>query len=291
MFAPTKTYRKWHQKVNINQRRYAVSSALAASAVPALVMARGHKIDGISEVPLVIDDTIQMIQKTANAMAVLKRFNLLDDVDKVKDSKKIRRGKGKMRNRRYTARRGPLIIYKEDSGLVKAFRNIPGVELCCVDRLNLLQLAPGGHLGRLCLWTQSAFKSLDSIFGTYSKKSQSKKGFTLPRPSMTNADLARVINSDEVQSKVKPASTTSTFTALKANPLKNKGRMDILNPAAADARKRAVKAAADGKKAKAALVESKRKGTFKPDTKVKKTALANKKIGKKFYATASARGI
>merc|ERR1711975_196059 len=125
-----------------------------------------------------------MIQKTANAMSVLKRFNLLDDVDKVKDSKKIRRG--------------PLIIYKEDNGLVKAFRNIPGVELCCVDRLNLLQLAPGGHLGRLCLWTQGAFKSLDSLFGGNGKKS-SKKGFTLPRPSMTNADLARIINSDEVQ--------------------------------------------------------------------------------------------
>merc|ERR1712100_474842 len=64
MFCPTKTYRKWHQKVNINQRRFAVSSALAASAVPALVMPRGHRIDEISEVPLVIDDTIQMIQKT-----------------------------------------------------------------------------------------------------------------------------------------------------------------------------------------------------------------------------------
>jgi len=290
MFCPTKTYRKWHQKVNINQRRFAVSSALAASAVPALVMARGHRIDEISEVPLVIDDTIQMIQKTANAMSVLKRFNLLDDVDKVKDSKKIRRGKGKMRNRRYTARRGPLIIYKEDNGLVKAFRNIPGVELCCVDRLNLLQLAPGGHLGRLCLWTQGAFKSLDSLFGGNGKKS-SKKGFTLPRPSMTNADLARIINSDEVQSKVKPASATSTVSVLKANPLKNKGRMDALNPAAADARKRATKATEDGKKAKAALVESKRKGTYKPDAKAKKAAIANKKIGKEFYKTASARGV
>merc|ERR1712110_50632 len=61
MFCPTNTYRKWHQKVNINQRRFAVSSALAASAVPALVMARGHRIDNLSEIPLVIDDTVQMV--------------------------------------------------------------------------------------------------------------------------------------------------------------------------------------------------------------------------------------
>src|SRR5512143_858642 len=54
MFAPTKTWRRWHRKINTNQRRYALASALAASALPALVMARGHKIDNIAEVPLVV---------------------------------------------------------------------------------------------------------------------------------------------------------------------------------------------------------------------------------------------
>lgn len=29
-----------------------------------------------------------------------------------------------------------------------------------VDKLNLLKLAPGGHLGRFCIWTQSAFDRL-----------------------------------------------------------------------------------------------------------------------------------
>ena len=43
----------------------------------------------------------------------------------------------------------------------QAFRNIPGVELACVDRLNLLKLAPGGHLGRFVIWTQAAFEKLD----------------------------------------------------------------------------------------------------------------------------------
>ena len=32
MFAPTKIWRKWHHKVNVNQKRYALVSALAASA-------------------------------------------------------------------------------------------------------------------------------------------------------------------------------------------------------------------------------------------------------------------
>merc|ERR1712147_17036 len=46
MFAPTKTWRKWHRKVNVTQKRHAIAAGLAASAVPALVMARGHKVDG-----------------------------------------------------------------------------------------------------------------------------------------------------------------------------------------------------------------------------------------------------
>lgn len=45
-------------------------------------------------------------------------------------------------------RRGPLIIYNEDHGIKQAFRNLPGVDLLSVDRLNLLKLCPGGHLGR-----------------------------------------------------------------------------------------------------------------------------------------------
>jgi len=44
MFAPLKTWRRWHRKVNVNQRRYAVASALAASSLLPLVLARGHRV-------------------------------------------------------------------------------------------------------------------------------------------------------------------------------------------------------------------------------------------------------
>merc|ERR1712166_1041278 len=116
----------------------------------------------------------------------------MDDVEKAGDSKKIRAGKGKMRNRRYTMRRGPLIIYAKNDGIELGFRNLPGVELCCVDRLNLLQLAPGGHMGRFCVWSQAALEALDTIYG--------ENGKNIPTANMTNADLARIINSDEIQS-------------------------------------------------------------------------------------------
>merc|ERR1711976_29497 len=85
-------------------------------------------------------------------------------------------------------------------GLHKAFRNLSGVEVTSVDNLNLLDLAPGGHLGRFCIWTKGAFEKLDALFGTYENGAELKKGFNLPHGAMTNADLARIINSDEIQS-------------------------------------------------------------------------------------------
>ena len=74
MFAPTKTWRKWHVKVNQNQRRFAVVSALAASALPSLVLARGHRIEQIEEVPLVVASATESFTKTKEAVALLKAF-------------------------------------------------------------------------------------------------------------------------------------------------------------------------------------------------------------------------
>merc|ERR1712139_66954 len=85
----------------------------------------------------------------------------------------------------------------------QAFRNLPGVEVANGERLNLLKRAPGGHLGRFLIWTKSAFELLDQIFGSHHATSQLKKGYTLPRASMANSNLTRLINSDEVQSIVK----------------------------------------------------------------------------------------
>jgi large subunit ribosomal protein L4e len=230
MFGPTKIWRRWHRKISVNQRRYAVASALAATAVPALVAARGHRIDNVPELPLVISDSLNSVSKAKDAKAVLTRIGAAADVEKARDSKKIRRGVGKSRNRRYTQRRGPLIVYDVSEGIDRGFRNLPGVELTNVDNLNLLDLAPGGHLGRFLIWTKGAFEKLDSIFGTYDEAAKFKSGFNLPRSSMTNADLARIINSDEIQSIVRPTSAGTSVLPKKRNPLKNTAVRVALNP-------------------------------------------------------------
>ncbi|GJS74066.1 60S ribosomal protein L4 [Tanacetum coccineum] len=226
MFAPTRIWRRWHRKINVNQRRYAVVSAIAASAVPSLVMARGHKVETVPELPLVVSDSVEGVEKTVNAIKVLKEIGAYPDAEKAKDSVGIRPGVGKMRNRRYIARKGPLIVYgTEGAKLVKAFRNIPGVEVANVERLNLLKLAPGGHLGRFIIWTSLLSRSCESIYGSFEEKSEKKSGYVLPRAKMVNADLARIINSDEVQSVVRPIKTEKKRACMKKNPLKNLNTM------------------------------------------------------------------
>lgn len=289
MFAPTKTWRKWHKRINTNQKRFALTSALAASALPALVMARGHKVDEVPEMPLVVSDGVEQIAKTRKALEFLGQFGVADDVARCKDSRKIRRGKGKMRNRRYVMRRGPLVVYANKDGCEKAFRNLPGVELAEVTRLNLLQLAPGGHMGRLCIWSKSAFEQLDGIYGTYTQKSSEKNNYQLPRHVMTTGDLARVINSDEIQSVIKPAQPKAAraFT-LKKNPLKNLGAMVKLNPYSMTARRVELKKQAAKAKRNAEVAEMRRKGLSPCTAEDRKKRAAKKaaKAGSKAYLAA-----
>lgn len=73
-----------HRNVNVNQKRYAVASALAATAVPALVMARGHRVEEVPEMPLVVDTSLQTCSKTTSALATLKALGAAAEVEKVR---------------------------------------------------------------------------------------------------------------------------------------------------------------------------------------------------------------
>lgn len=274
MFAPTKTWRKWTRKINTSQKRFAVASALAASAIPSLVMARGHQIDNVPEVPLILDNSVESAKKTSQAKEILSAVGAYDDVEKAAASKKIRAGKGKARNRRYVMRRGPLVIYSKNDGVEQAFRNLPGVELCCVERLNLLQLAPGGHLGRFCVWSQAAIEALNTIYG--------EGGKAIPTAEMTNADLARIINSDEVQSVVNPAKRGPTKYLRKKNPIKSIKALEKIDPYASAARKAEARAEAARKDSKAEVLAARR---------AKRAARKQYRAqGKAFYEAASKQG-
>jgi len=100
MFAPTKIWRKWCVRSNITQKRQAVASALAASSIPSLVQGRGHRIDKVEELPLVVKTEDVQLHKTKDAINLLEKLGLSEELDAVKNSKRNRAGKGKLRGRK-----------------------------------------------------------------------------------------------------------------------------------------------------------------------------------------------
>jgi large subunit ribosomal protein L4e len=152
-------------KKRINKKTYALSiiSAISASGDSLWIKKRGHLIEKVPEIPLVVDDKIQTIKKTEQIYSILCELGLEEELIKVKKSKKVRAGKGKRRGRKYKKRRGILIVIKDDFGIIKASRNISGTDVIKIENLSIDDLAPGGEVGRFIIWAQSAFNELNNI--------------------------------------------------------------------------------------------------------------------------------
>jgi large subunit ribosomal protein L4e len=221
-------------------------------------MARGHRVEAVPELPLVVDALTG--ENTKALLATLNQFGCGDDLAKVRRSRQIRSGQGKYRNSRYVMRKGPLIIYGDKSAQVRqSARNLPGVDVCHVSRLNVLQLAPGGHLGRFCVFTEDAFRALNNTFGTNKAECTAKTGYHINRHVMNCADLSRIINSDQVQGLLRPMRTSvRAHDKTKKNPLKNKAMMLRMNPFAKKRAELVAKREADRHTARAAALKAKR---------------------------------
>jgi large subunit ribosomal protein L4e len=146
------------EKINIKERKKAIRSAIAATTVPELVSARGHVFQ--RELPVVVQNDFESLSKTSDVKKFLVAAGLWNDVERAKNGKTIRAGKGKVRGRKYKNRKSLLIVVGKDQGAGKAARNLPGVDFIDADGLNAELLAPGTHAGRLTLWTEASIQRL-----------------------------------------------------------------------------------------------------------------------------------
>ncbi|MBI2574634.1 50S ribosomal protein L4 [Candidatus Woesearchaeota archaeon] len=154
---PPKAEKIWAQKINKQENRKAIRSAIAATLNKELVAARGHKAP--EAYPFVLGSGAETIQKTKEAAKALAGIGFEDEL--IRASKKtIRAGKGKMRGRRYVTKKGLLLVVAKSCELMKAARNLPGIEIVEVNRLNAELLAPGTAPGRMTLFTESAIERL-----------------------------------------------------------------------------------------------------------------------------------
>ncbi len=145
--------------------KLALRSAVAATALKETVTSRGHITDYVPDFPLVVADDIQKLKKTSEVKEALIKLGVWPDIYRVEESQKIRAGKGKMRGRKRKHAVGPLLVVAENGGIMKAARNILGMDVVKVNNLNVELLAPGTHPGRLTMWSKSAFEKLGDLFG------------------------------------------------------------------------------------------------------------------------------
>jgi large subunit ribosomal protein L4e len=154
---PPKAEKNWKQKINIKERRKAIRSAIAATVHKELVMERGHKTP--DSYPFIIEDKIENIEKTSELKKTLEKLGFTKELERTKE-KKIRAGRGKMRGRKYKKRTGLLIVTSKKCDLEKAAKNILGVTVKEVNKLDTETLAPGTKPGRLTMFTNSSIKRL-----------------------------------------------------------------------------------------------------------------------------------
>ncbi|NYT07558.1 MAG: 50S ribosomal protein L4 [Methanomicrobiales archaeon] len=144
------------QRINKKEKQKAFRSALAASASEERVRARGHLFSGA--VPVVFEDRFEELGRTADVISALTAAGIFPDVERSKQSKKVRAGRGKMRGRRYKQRKSLLIVTADKP--LKAAQNLAGVDVVTFDQLNTELLAPGTLSGRLTVFTESALLKL-----------------------------------------------------------------------------------------------------------------------------------
>ena len=162
---PPVPWKKIVKAIPKKEKKLAMRSAIAATANREIVARRGHVVDLVPSFPLIASDEVQAISRTSEAVELFVRLGLWPDVLRAKESRKIRPGKGKRRGRRYKQAVGPLVVVGEDKGIIRAVRNLPGVDAVLARNLNVLLLAPGAHPGRLTLWTEGAIRVVDELWG------------------------------------------------------------------------------------------------------------------------------
>jgi len=162
---PPVVEKKIKKRIPRKEMRLALRSAVAATASKEIVASRGHMIDDVPDFPLVVVDEIQSLKKTREVEEAFIQLGVWPDIYRVRESREVRAGKGKMRGRKMKQAVGPLLVISENEGIIEAARNILGVDVTSVNSLNVELLAPGTHPGRLTVWTSSAFEKVDKLFG------------------------------------------------------------------------------------------------------------------------------
>ncbi|WP_247001616.1 50S ribosomal protein L4 [Halosolutus gelatinilyticus] len=157
---PPKAEKDWTESINTKEKKLAVRSAIAATTDADLVAERGHKFDDDTELPLVVSDDFESLEKTKEVVEFLEAAGLDADVERADEGRSIRSGRGKTRGRKYKQPKSVLFVTSSETGPSRAARNLAGADVATAAEVNAEDLAPGAQPGRLTVWTESALEEV-----------------------------------------------------------------------------------------------------------------------------------
>lgn len=162
---PPRAEKRLHEEINRKEKIIATMSALAATSIIDMVRERGHRFT-VEAVPVILDsEVVKGISRTKDAISLLEKIGVYEDVIRARKGTKIKAGKGKMRGRRYREPRSILFIVEDHKGpFARAVKGLPGVDVAEPWNVNVMQLAPGGVPGRLTVITTQALEGLKERF-------------------------------------------------------------------------------------------------------------------------------
>ena len=155
-----------YKKINKKENKLALCSAIAATASKELIQSRGHKIEGIQSFPIIVEDEIENIANTSKMVNVIDNLNISQDVERLAKRKK-RTGKVALRGRTSKIGKSVLFVVSNSEKISKACSGIPGVDACSTKNLSVLNLAPGGSLIRLTVFSKKAIEEIAQIKSTH----------------------------------------------------------------------------------------------------------------------------
>lgn len=132
----------------------AVVTGLNASLDGSKVLDNGQKVP--KSYPFILNDDIDSLEKTKDVIDCFTKLGLEEEINRT-STRSIRAGKGKMRNRKYVLKRGPLVVCdSSESKLLISSRNLLGFDSIISDELLASDFGMSEKPGRIVLFTQKA---------------------------------------------------------------------------------------------------------------------------------------
>lgn len=149
------------KEINNKEWIKALMTGITSSFDNELVKMNGQKVSDLY--PFVLDDSIEQISRTQDFRTFLELAGLKEEIDRT-SSRKVRAGRGTMRNRTYSNKRGPLIVVSSiDSPLLRASRNIKGFDVVTPELLMVSDFGMSEKPGRMVLFTKSALENFVEV--------------------------------------------------------------------------------------------------------------------------------